>query len=59
MWYVPGKGSMTKQGRAFSPAKRAVGMILKDWEQIWKVTASKWVAAMMTSTYKCHSPGSV
>ena len=31
-------------------ANSAVGTILKLWEQIWKVTASRWDAATMTST---------
>ena len=31
-------------------AKNAVGMILKDCEHIWNVTASKWLAATITST---------
>lgn len=31
-------------------AKKAVGMILKDCEQIWNVTASRWLAATITST---------
>jgi len=36
-------------------AKTAVGMILKLWEQIWKVTASRCEAATITST--CTSRG--